>query len=60
MSAINSSFIVLSNCTISGVGIMGANFTGGANNTVRVSSVLDAGNGGVNVYAGADIADGDG
>jgi hypothetical protein len=39
---------------------MGANFTGGANNTVRVSSVLDAGNGGVNVYAGADIADGDG
>ena len=36
---------------------MAANFTGGANNSVRASSVLDAGNGGINVYAGADVVE---
>ena len=55
VAAVNSSFIVVANCTISGVGIMGANITGGTNNTLSASSVLDTGNGGINVYAGADI-----
>ena len=55
IATFNSSFIVVSNCTISGVGIMAANFTGGTNNSVRASSILDAGNGGINVYAGANL-----
>jgi len=43
----NCTGIVISNCSIASVGIMGVNITGGINNTVTNSSIFDAGNGGV-------------